>query len=130
MDYDSSSDSSDDDDDDSLFWMATMAGRSLLEEEKEPKLRSLLSLQAQRNRSGKIRRGALHDYNQSAFKKVLDSGQDDAMIAVTGYDYASFNKLLIPFMCCPSARVKSSLLRVLLGLSYVASELEGYGSSS
>ena len=60
----------------------------------ERTMRSLLSLQARRNRSGTIRRKALLPYSQSPFLYLYQSGQDDAMITLTGFNYAAFHKLL------------------------------------
>ena len=60
----------------------------------ERTFRSLLNLQARRNRSGTIRRKALLDYDASPFVHLYNSGQDDALITLTGFDYASFHLLL------------------------------------
>jgi hypothetical protein len=56
-----------------------------------------LSLQSQRLRSGKIRRGALVHPNQSAFQHLFNSGQDDALVTLCGLDYAAFQELHILF---------------------------------
>ena len=59
--------------------------------------KSLLSLQARRNRLNSFRRKALLSYRASPFIQVYNSGQDDAMITLTGFDYQSFHRLLQPF---------------------------------
>ena len=93
MDYDSSSSSSSDDDDAALM---CLIAQQMAKYQQKP-LKDFMSLQAKRNRSGKIRRGALLKHDESPFKKLFDSGQDDALIAVTGFDHATFDKLLEPF---------------------------------
>ena len=55
--------------------------------------RDMLSLQSRRMRRGTIRRGALLPPSQSAFNKLYDSGQDDALITLCGFDHTSFNAL-------------------------------------
>jgi hypothetical protein len=58
---------------------------------------SVLSRQATRNRSGKIRRRSLMLSSQSAFMQLLNGRQDDALITMTGFDHATFNELLQHF---------------------------------
>jgi hypothetical protein len=61
------------------------------------KFRDLLSLQSKRLRRGAIRRGALLPPSQSAFQYLYDSGQDDALVTLCGFDHAAFNQLHILF---------------------------------
>ena len=55
--------------------------------------RDFLSLEERSRRSGHLRRGALQDANVAPFWQIYNSGHDDAMITLTGFDYASFNNL-------------------------------------
>ena len=59
--------------------------------------RNLLSIQQKRNRSGVIRRGALMRPASSAFMFLFNSGQDDALITLCGFDHRSFRLLLALF---------------------------------
>ena len=52
-----------------------------------------LSAERKRMRSCKIRRGALLPPNRSPFMHLYRSGQDDALVATTGFDHATFNAL-------------------------------------
>ena len=52
--------------------------------------RSSLSVQGRRNRSGKFRRAALLLPRKAPFTRIFLSMQEDAMISLTGLDYASF----------------------------------------
>jgi hypothetical protein len=56
--------------------------------------RDCLSVAERRNRSGVIRRGSLRLPHQSPFRFLFDSGQDDGLITLCGFDHASFNSLL------------------------------------
>jgi hypothetical protein len=58
---------------------------------------SVLSRQATRSRSGKIRRRSLMLSSQSAFMQLLNGRQDDALITMTGFDHVTFNELLQHF---------------------------------
>jgi DDE superfamily endonuclease len=58
---------------------------------------STLHVNSRRLRQGKIRRLALHHPNKSAFAKLFNSGQDDALITMCGFDHASFASLHAKF---------------------------------
>ena len=53
-----------------------------------------LSLQDRRRRSKKIPRIALKNYNQSAFRFLFDSGNDQALINCCAVDHKVFAELL------------------------------------
>ena len=55
--------------------------------------RDYLSADERRRRSGHLRRGALQNPNVAPFWQIYNSGQDDAMITFTGFDFAAFNQL-------------------------------------
>ena len=55
---------------------------------------SSLSLAERRRRSGSFRRGALHAPYMSYFSVIFVSGQDDALVALCGFDQYSFRMLL------------------------------------
>jgi hypothetical protein len=55
--------------------------------------RNELARSLQRARSSKIRRGALHHPEQSAWMTLFNSGFDDALITTTGFDHRSFENL-------------------------------------
>ena len=67
------------------------------EEEKNRSFKQLLSLEDRRKRSGKIRRGSLHEVGNSSFCRLFASQQDDALITMCGFDHASFSSLLVEF---------------------------------
>jgi hypothetical protein len=52
---------------------------------------------SRRLRQGKIRRGALLAPTQSPFEVLFNSGQDDALVTLCGFDHASFESLHTPF---------------------------------
>lgn len=54
---------------------------------------SKLTLFSRRLRQGKIRRGALLNPNESAFEFLFNSGQDDALVTLCGFDHQSFATL-------------------------------------
>jgi hypothetical protein len=70
-----------------------------IKDDKERKnlFRELLTIAERRLRSGKIRRGALLPPSQSAFMYLYNSGQDDALVALCGFNHASFSALLALF---------------------------------
>ena len=90
MDYEEDGDREDDTD---LILM--IYGAWLLSTERT--FGSCLSLQAKRNRSGKTRRGAIKEYWQSPFAHLFNSGHNDALMTLTGFDHPSFDLLLKPF---------------------------------
>lgn len=49
-----------------------------------------LKLRSRRLRQGKIRRGALLHPTQSSFQHLFNSGQDDALVTLCGFDHNSF----------------------------------------
>jgi hypothetical protein len=59
--------------------------------------RSALSRQVTKNCSGKIRRLFLMSPSNSAFMHLFRTGQDDVLITMTGFDYATFHELLEHF---------------------------------
>lgn len=67
------------------------------EEEKYRSFKQLLSLEDRRKRSGKLRRGSLHEVGSSSFCRLFASQQDDALITMCGFDHASFSSLLVVF---------------------------------
>jgi hypothetical protein len=50
-----------------------------------------------RLRQGKIRRGALLDPQNSAFQHLFNSQQDDVLITLCGFDFASFETMHCQF---------------------------------
>ena len=58
---------------------------------------STLDLHSRRLRQGKLRRRALHHPNESAFSRLFNSGQDDALVTMCGFDHASFATLHTKF---------------------------------
>jgi hypothetical protein len=71
----------------------------LLEEEKadaqnRPRFRSLLNMEGRRRRDRRIPRAALQGPTQSAFLKLYESNNEQALITATGFDYAAFHGLL------------------------------------
>ena len=60
-------------------------------------MQDLLSLKSRRARQGKIRQQALQDPARSAFWILFNSKQDDALIALCGFDHAAFSDLLVVF---------------------------------
>ena len=58
-----------------------------------PSFHKSLELQSRRLRQGKIRRAALHHPRQSAFAKLFNSGQDDALVTLCGFDHQTFASL-------------------------------------
>ena len=64
------------------------------EEERHVPMRSFLTLQEKRNRSGKIRRGSLMTPMISPFMHLYNARQDDALITMTGFNFAAFESLL------------------------------------
>ena len=67
------------------------------DEERKNLFRESLTIAERRLRSGKIRRGALLPPSQSAFMFLYNSGQDDALVTLCGFDHASFSALLALF---------------------------------
>lgn len=59
--------------------------------------RSNLDINSRRARQGKIRRRSLLRPGESAFAKLFDSGQDDALVTICGFDHASFALLHTKF---------------------------------
>ena len=59
--------------------------------------RSNLDINSRRVRQGKIRRRSLLRPGESAFAKLFDSGQDDALVTICGFDHASFALLHTKF---------------------------------
>ncbi len=51
---------------------------------------STLILNSRRLRQGKMRRLSLHHPRESSFAKLFNSGQDDALVTMCGFDHASF----------------------------------------
>ena len=56
--------------------------------------RDLLTLEGRRRRDRHIPRASLLDYSDSSFKKLLDSGNDQALLNACGHDIGSFQSLL------------------------------------
>ena len=65
----------------------------LLQEKKKKRFRRLIERQRIRNRSGGISRAALLHPKYSSFMKPYNSGDDPSLIALYGFDHASFNSL-------------------------------------
>jgi hypothetical protein len=64
-----------------------------------PTFASRLSVEGRRRRDRRIPRVGLHHYSASAFKHLLDSGDDQSLLNACGHDHASFwclNKLFKP----------------------------------
>jgi len=92
----------DDEDTDDLIMLLVLAAVALFlyEQEKQengftPTSRMInrLSFEARRRRHGKIRRVSLLHPSASAFEKLYQSQQDDALITLCGFDHASFQQL-------------------------------------
>jgi hypothetical protein len=60
------------------------------EEQQELSFRQSLDRHSRRLRSGAICRGALQTPSESAFQYLFDSGQDDALVTLCGFDHQSF----------------------------------------
>jgi hypothetical protein len=60
------------------------------EEQQELSFRQSLDRHSRRLRSGAIRRGALQTPSESAFQYLFNSGQDDALVTLCGFDHQSF----------------------------------------
>jgi DDE superfamily endonuclease len=58
---------------------------------------SSLDEEGRRRRDRRIPRSALTSPSHSAFQRLYDSGNDQALITVTGFDHAAFNMLLSLF---------------------------------
>ena len=56
----------------------------------DPTFKEQLTLSSRRLRQGKIRRGALLHPRQSSFEFLFNSGHDDALVTLCGFDHASF----------------------------------------
>ena len=56
--------------------------------------KDLFTLEGRRRRDRRIPRVSLLDYSDSAFKKMLDSGNDQALLNACGHDFGSFQSLL------------------------------------
>ena len=67
----------------------------LREEEEQEALsfRQRLRNRSRQLRSGAIRRASLQAPSQSAFQYLYDSGQDDALVTLCGFDHQSFASL-------------------------------------
>lgn len=59
-----------------------------------PPFRDLLDVNQRRLRSAKCRRGSLFPPSESAFMRLYNSGQDDALVTICGFNHDSFSKLL------------------------------------
>jgi hypothetical protein len=66
----------------------------IMQQDDRNRYRNTLSIQARRNRSGKIRRRSLQSPSTSSFVQLYWGRQDDALITITGFNYATFNSLL------------------------------------
>lgn len=90
---------SDDDIEDLLLLLAALVARSELDDSSHTDnlLRDRMSFKDRRNRFGKIRRISLLDPQESAFEKLFQSKQDDALITLCGFDHAAFGELLSLF---------------------------------
>ena len=60
----------------------------------KPSFASLLSLEGRRRRDRRIPRESLQNYSESAFKTLLDSNNDQALLNACGHDHASFQSLV------------------------------------
>jgi hypothetical protein len=69
----------------------------LEEEERKEYFWQKLDEEGRRRRDRRIPRCALVDPNESAWEKVYSSGNDGAMITVTGFDNQAFHRLLLLF---------------------------------
>jgi hypothetical protein len=58
-----------------------------------PSFQEMLSLESLRLRQGKIRRAALLPPSQSPFSHLFNSGQEDALVTLCGFDHRSFSTL-------------------------------------
>jgi len=78
------------------------------EEERHVPMRSFLTLQEKRNRSGKIRRGSLMTPMNSPFMHLYNARQDDALITMTGFNFAA---LCVRLFNCRAAVVGQNQIR-------------------
>ena len=62
--------------------------------EEETSFKKLLNAEERRNRDRRIPRIALRRYKDSAFHYLYDSGNDQALLNVTGYNHQKFSELL------------------------------------
>jgi hypothetical protein len=57
----------------------------------------LLTTEGRRRRDKRIPRLSLLDYSDSAFKRLLDSGNDQSLLNACGHDHGSFQSLVLVF---------------------------------
>jgi hypothetical protein len=60
----------------------------------KPRFATLLSAEGRRRRDRRIPRASLQNYSGSAFKTLLDSNNDQALLNACGHDHASFQCLI------------------------------------
>ncbi len=77
-------DAEDDDADDDILFLLLMAS-ILPAQGVTPSFLRSLTVDGRRRRSGKIRRGALQNSDESAFWTLFHSGHDDALITLCGF---------------------------------------------
>jgi hypothetical protein len=85
-------DAEDDDADDDILSLLLLAS-ILPAQGVTPSFWRSLTIDGRQRRSGKIRRGALQNSDESAFWTLFHSGHDDALITLCGFDHASFTSL-------------------------------------
>jgi DDE superfamily endonuclease len=61
--------------------------------DRDPSFQSRLNINSRRLRQGKIRRRSLLPPSESAFARLFESGQDDALVTICGFDHVSFARL-------------------------------------
>jgi hypothetical protein len=83
--------------DDEMLLLVLLVTEQLDQNPLDLSFQSTLDVNSCRLRQGKIRRLALHHPNELAFVKLFDSGQDDALITMCGFDHASFASLHAKF---------------------------------
>jgi hypothetical protein len=94
----SSSDNSSDDEDDVHFLLLLMLMEEEENEEKKQKFLNRLTLQGKRRRDRRLPRTVLLHPSASAWQKLYLSGNDQAMITVTGFDCNAFQLILAMFL--------------------------------
>ena len=79
-----------DEDFDDLLFCAVL----LLLQNENRSVRDTLSIQEIRNRNGNLRRRSIVSPSCSPFVVLFNSGQDDALITLTGFNHHAFQLLL------------------------------------
>ena len=83
------------DEDEELLLLCILEDEQVQQEpdSRNPSFQSRLNINSRRLRQGKIRRQSLLPPGESAFAQLFESGQDDALVTICGFDHVSFASL-------------------------------------